>query len=197
MKSIAELYMFLESDLGRYLILMRRKRIGAILRLIVYSPGIWITFLYRIGRYLHLKAGENLFLRLLTVPYNILYFVLSVFTGLNIPIEAVIGKGLYIGHWGGVTIHPQAVIGKNLNLSQGVTIGESGRGDERGVPVIGDNVYIGPGAKVFGKIVIGNNVAIGANAVVNKSVPDNAVVGGIPAVILNYRGSGDFVITGE
>ena len=189
--------MFLESDLGRYLILMRRKRIGAILRLIVYSPGIWITSLYRIGRYLHLKAGKNLFLRLLTVPYNILYFVLSVFTGLNIPIEAVIGKGLYIGHWGGVTIHPQAVIGKNLNLSQGVTIGESGRGDERGVPVIGDNVYIGPGAKVFGKIVIGNNVAIGANAVVNKSVPDNAVVGGIPAVILNYRGSGDFVITGE
>lgn len=60
--------------------------------------------------------------------------------------------------------------------------------------MIGENVYIGPGAKVFGKITIGNNVAIGANAVVTKDVPDNAVVAGIPSKILNMNGSKEIIL---
>ncbi|WP_260267260.1 serine O-acetyltransferase [Pediococcus parvulus] len=63
-------------------------------------------------------------------------------------------------------------------------------------PIIGDNVYIGPGAKLFGKIHIGNNCAIGANAVVNKNVPDNVTVAGIPAKIINHRGSKGLIIYG-
>ena len=90
-------------------------------------------------------------------------------------------------------MHPRAKIGKNCNISQGVTIGQSNRGKRAGVPVIGDSVFIGPGAKIFGAITIGNNVAIGANAVVTSDVPDNAVVAGIPARILSLLGSAGYV----
>lgn len=67
--------------------------------------------------------------------------------GISIPPETKIGAGLYIGHFGGIVITPKAIIGKNFNISQGVTIGYSSRGKSKGYPVIGDNVYIGPGAK--------------------------------------------------
>jgi serine O-acetyltransferase len=67
------------------------------------------------------------------------------------------------------------VLGNNCSISQNVTIGISGSGDKLGVPVIGDNVYIAPGARLFGKITVGNNVKIGANAVIYKNVPDNSI----------------------
>ena len=84
-------------------------------------------------------------------------------------------------------------MGEFCNLSQGVTIGQAGRGGEQYSPVIGDRVYIAPGVKIFGKVMIGNDVAIGANAVVTKDLPDNAVAVGIPAKIVSYDSSGDFV----
>ena len=87
-----------------------------------------------------------------------------------------IGEGFYIGHFGGITISYATKIGKNFILSQQVTIGISGKGEKRGCPIIGDNVYIAPGAKLFGKIKVGNNVRIGANAVVHEDIPDNATV---------------------
>ena len=85
----------------------------------------------------------------------------------------------------GIFISDKATIGKNVTLFQRVTIGLTGCDDERG-PDIGDNVYIGPGAKIIKPVHIGNNVKIGANAVVNKDVPDNCVVAGIPAKIIKY-----------
>ncbi len=120
--------------------------------------------------------------------------MLELFVGIHIPLEVEIGWGFYIGHAGGIVVHPDAVIGANCNISQGVTIGEGGRAEARGVPRIGDRVYIAPGAKVFGKITIGNDVAIGANAVVNKDVPDSAVVGGVPAKIISMKGSAGLII---
>jgi len=86
-----------------------------------------------------------------------------------------------------------AVFGNNCNISQGVTIGVSGRGEKRGVPVIGNNVYIGVNAVIVGKIKVGNNALIAANSLVNKDVPDNAVVMGVPAEIVNYNGSEGYV----
>ncbi len=96
--------------------------------------------------------------------------------GIQIPRTVEIGEGFYIGHSGGITISGAAKFGNNVNISQQVTVGVSGKGEKRGVPIIGDNVYIAPGAKIFGKIKIGNNVKIGANAVVYKNIPDNAIV---------------------
>jgi GlcNAc-P-P-Und epimerase len=104
-----------------------------------------------------------------------------------------IGSGFYIGHFGQIFVHNQVVVGKNCNISQGVTIGVSNRGKRVGVPTIGDCVYIAPGAKIFGGITIGDNVAIGANSVVNDDIPDNAVVIGIPAKVVSYNGSNGFI----
>lgn len=94
----------------------------------------------------------------------------------ELPRAARIGRGLYIGHFGGIHISSAAVIGKNCNLSQDMTIGVAGIGEHRGLSVIGDNVYMAPGVRVFGRIRVGNNVKIGANAVVYKVIPDDAVL---------------------
>lgn len=80
--------------------------------------------------------------------------------GIDIPRGGKIGKGFYIGHFSGIVISPSAIIGDNCNISQGVTIGVSGRGDKRGSATIGYGVYIGLGAKIVGKVTIGDNVAL-------------------------------------
>jgi serine O-acetyltransferase len=98
--------------------------------------------------------------------------------GIQIPYQTQIGKGFYIGHFGDIVISPDSIIGNNVNISQGVTIGKANRGTNKGAAIIGNEVYIGPGAKIVGKVMIGNNVAIGANAVVTHDIPDNATVGG-------------------
>jgi len=113
--------------------------------------------------------------------------------GISISPTTPIGSGLYIAHFGGIVVNTDASIGKNCNLSHGITIAQTNRGKRKGVPVIGDNVYIGPGAKIIGRITVGNNVAIGANCVVTRDVPDNAVVVGIPARIISYAGSEGYV----
>ena len=89
---------------------------------------------------------------------------------------ATIGPGLYVGHFGGINISGAAKIGRNCFISQGITIGAAGQGDHRGAPQIGDGVYIAPGARIFGKITIGNDCKIGANCVVHKDVPNGATV---------------------
>lgn len=97
---------------------------------------------------------------------------------INIPIN-VAGPGLAIYHVGPITINKLVRIGSNCTLQPGVVIGQNR--SEENVPVIGDNVYFSPGAKVFGKIRIGNNIVIAPNSVVVKDVPDDCVVSGIPA----------------
>ncbi|MGG0413123.1 serine O-acetyltransferase [Peribacillus simplex] len=105
--------------------------------------------------------------------------------GIDLPPEASIGKGFYIGHFGGIFINGNAVLGDGCNISQDVTIGYHNGGS----PKIGSGVYFAPGSKVFGPITIGNNVAIGANSVVNKTVPDNAIVVGIPGEVKSLNGN--------
>jgi len=90
-------------------------------------------------------------------------------------------------------INPRAIIGENCNISQGVTIGIVNSGPKQGVPIIGDRVYIGPGAKVIGNIKIGNDVAIGANAVVINDVTDSVTVGGIPAKVISQHDSSKYI----
>ena len=104
-----------------------------------------------------------------------------------------IGEGFYIGHYGTIVVSAEAIIGKNCNISQGVTIGVLNTGPKTGAPLIGDNVYIAPGAKIIGQVRIGNNVAIGANSVVATDVPDNAVVVGLPARVVSYDGSQGYI----
>jgi len=113
--------------------------------------------------------------------------------GISIPFETTIGSGFYIGHFGGIVVNEGSVIGKNCNISHGVTLGEAQRGEKKGCPVVGDNVYIGPGAKIVGAVRVGNHAAIGANCVVTKDVPDHAVVVGIPGRVISEEGSAGYV----
>ncbi|MBR5847942.1 MAG: serine acetyltransferase [Bacteroidaceae bacterium] len=109
---------------------------------------------------------------------------LSRFTYIQIPIPTKIGLGLYIGHYGPIIINPKAVLGKNINIAVGVTIGQENRGKRVGAPVIGDNVWIGSNAVIVGNIAIGNDVLIAPNSYVNFDVPDHSVVIGNPGKII-------------
>lgn len=92
-----------------------------------------------------------------------------------------IGYGLRLPHRGGIVIHPQAVLGNNCEIMQGVTIGNNILKSRDDVAVIGDEVLLCTGAKIIGNVHIGNTVVVGANAVVTKDIPDHTVVAGIPA----------------
>lgn len=109
--------------------------------------------------------------------------------GIQIPRNTKIGYDLYIGHGVGIIIHPKTIIGNNCNISQFLTIGSN-----KNTPaIIGDNVYIGPSVCIVENVRIGNNVSIGAGAVVTKDVPDNATIAGVPARVLNYNTPGRFI----
>jgi len=113
--------------------------------------------------------------------------------GISIPHSTPIGPGLLIGHFGGIVVNEHASIGRNCNLSHGVTIGQKNRGKFQGYPRIGDSVYVGPGAVIIGSVCVGSNVAIGASAVVVNHVEDSAVVVGNPAHVVSMKGSQDYV----
>lgn len=166
------LFLFKEDFLRTYAL----TKGGTIKRMIecYRSPGLHAMGIHRFGYWLR---TQNLLLRILLEPgYQLLSHRIRSKWGIDIDRVAEIGAGFYIGHYGGITISGLAKIGRNVNISQLVTIGLSGKGETRGAPTIGDNVYIAPGAKIFGKILVGNNVKIGANAVIFKSIPDNATV---------------------
>ena len=114
--------------------------------------------------------------------------------GISIPYNTRIGAGFYIGHFGGIVINCEVRIGSNCNVNHEVTIGTSYGGKNPGTPTVGNNVYFGPGCKVFGGITIGNNVAIGANCVVTHDVPDKGVIIGIPGRVISYNGSMNYVV---
>lgn len=152
------------------------------------SPGFQAVGVYRFGSWL---LYEPLALRLLLEPlYRLAYLLVQVLWGIELPRRTRIGPGLAIAHFGGIVVSERAVIGSNCNLSQQITIGVAGKGEKSGAPVIGDDVFVAPGAKVFGRIRVGHNVAIGANAVVYRDIPDNAVVVLDPGFhIVSYKGN--------
>ena len=106
------------------------------------------------------------------------------FTGIEIHPGAVIGKGLFIDHGIGVVIGETAIIGDDVTLFHGVTLGGTGKEKGKRHPTIGNNVFIGSGAKVLGNITVGNNVKIGANAVVLSDITDDVTAVGVPVRII-------------
>ncbi len=122
--------------------------------------------------------------KLLVYYYKLRLRLLSRKTHIQIGSTTQIGEGFYIGHFGRVLINYQARLGRNVNVATGVTIGETARGPRKGVPIIGDDVWIGTNAVVVGKIHIGNNVMIAPLAFVNFDVPDNSIVIGNPGRII-------------
>ena len=106
-------------------------------------------------------------------------------TAIQIPYKTRIGEGFYIGHLGSIVINPKAQLGKNINIAQGVTIGQENRGKRVGAPTIGNNVWIGTNAVIVGNVTIGDDVLIAPLSFVNFDVPSHSVVVGNPAKIIH------------
>lgn len=141
---------------------------------VLMYPGFKILFYYKIAHFLYIKR----------------WYFLSRFisergkrrTGIEIHPGAKIGKNFFIDHGLGVVIGETTIIGDNVTIFQGVTLGGTGKEKGKRHPTIGNNVFIGSGAKILGNIFIGDNSKIGANAVVLKDVLPNSTIVGIPGV---------------
>ena len=155
-----------------------------------FTPGFRYSVALRISQYARAsrwtRFGLRQFMALMLYRYSIRY-------GISISKDTQVGSGLYIGHFGGIHVNGGAVIGNNCNIQQDVTLAKANRGSRAGAPVIGNDVFIGAGAKVIGHVHVGDGAAIGANAVVTRDVPPCTAVAGIPAQVVSEHGSAGYV----
>ena len=149
---------------------------------ILFEQGLWAIVIYRFGRWVR-TIRIPIVVYVLKIIAFILFKFAEIATGISLPASVQIGKGFYIGHFSNIILHRDVNMGENCSIGPGVLIGTRGLG-RKGAPIIGNNVYIGAGAKILGKITIGNNVRIGANSVVLTDVPDGVTAVGIPAKIV-------------
>ena len=144
--------------------------------------GLWTMVVYRFGRWRYRIPWRPLRLPF-SFAYKLLKVASEILTGIELPCEATIGRRFRIDHFGGVIVSGDAVFGDDCVIRNGVTVGLRTTG-QRGSPILGNRVDVGAGAKLLGSIHIGDDVAIGANAVVLTDVPSNSIAVGIPARIL-------------
>lgn len=147
-------------------------------------PLYFQRLMRRVEYYENCRQGDWIGRKWLFV-LKIYFTVISILLGFTIP-PNTFGPGLVINHWGTIVVSSLARIGKNCRLNACVNIGIK----DGAAPLIGDNAYIGPGAKLFGGIELGDDVVIGANAVVNASFPGCVTLGGIPARIIKSGNHG-------
>lgn len=178
------------SDIKKY----KRYSYKSGLILLLTQQGLWALFVYRINSAVY-RSNIPRFLK----GFLLIFCVISqkwieIIAGISIPYSAEIGHSLYIGHFGNIIINSKTVIGNDCNIAQGVTIGVSGRGEKRGVPVIGNKVYIGANATVAGKIYVNDNSVIAANSLVIKDVKKDTTVLGVPAMEINTNNSRAYIL---
>lgn len=149
------------------------------------AQGFWVMLVYRFGRWRY-GIRPALLRKPVSLVYKILYKLVQILTGIELPCETVVGRNFVIDHFGGIIVSGYARFGDNCRIRNGVVVGLR-RVDEPCAPEIGDNVDIGAGAKLLGPIKVGDNVVIGANAVVLTDVPANSIAIGVPAVIKPRR----------
>ncbi len=150
------------------------------LEVILLYQGLHAIFYHRIAHFFYSIRLE--FLARLISQFS------RCLTGIEIHPGAKIGRALFIDHGMGVVIGETSVIGDNVTLYQGVTLGGTGKQKTKRHPTIGNNVVVGAGAKILGNITIGDNSYIGANAVVIKDVPANSTIVGVPGRITKQDG---------
>ena len=188
--SFAEMWRCLREDIDRYVAMGDYTWWVCLLT----SPGVWVTGQYRFSRWVKFDFHMPVVRQGLRLFCAIAQKAIMLSTNCEFPNGARIGKGLFIPHPYGIVLHQDVEIGEYCNLGQYTTIGIGGRKEKSGVPKLGDRVFVAPGACIFGKISIGDDAAIGANAVVTKSLAAKAVAVGIPAKVISYEGSQDFMI---
>lgn len=182
------LWQILRADVYRYRGTADRR---AFLSSYLRDPGFRFTYyLRKVAFYSKKKRSVAVFSyiynRVLLHHYRFKY-------GFDISPTTSIGPGLYIGHFGGVVISPYAVLGANINIAQGVTIGAASRGPRTGSPTLEDRVWVGANAIIVGKVTIGREALIAPGAYVNFDVPAHSVVLGNPGQIVSNSGSRGYV----
>jgi serine O-acetyltransferase len=183
-----KLWQIIRADLYRYC----GKTSGrALLATYLQVPGFRYTFyLRKVAFYSATKRSFGL----LPYIYNRLWLNHYRFRyGFEISPTTKIGPGLYIGHFGGVVISPYAILGSNVNIAQGITIGAASRGARRGAPTLGDRVWVGANAIIVGKVTIGDDALIAPGAYVNFDVPEKSIVIGNPGKIVSTSGSAGYI----
>lgn len=144
-------------------------------------PGLHALSSHRIAHFLWTKLHLRLLARIISE-------ISRFFTGIEIHPGAKIGKGFFIDHGAGIVIGETTIIGDNVTLYQGVTLGGTGKEKGKRHPTLGDNIVVGAGAKVLGNITIGDEVRIGAGSVVVRDVQPFSTVVGIPGRVVVSKG---------
>lgn len=163
------------------------------INLLLTHQSLWAICIYRIGNAIYNSSIPIPLKRILLTAAVFFQKIMEILTGISLPYSAKIGREFYIGHFGGIIINSRAIIGDNCNISQGVTIGVSGRKNNRGVPRIGNNVYLGVNCVIAGAIEVGDNSVIGANSLVVSNVAENTTVAGVPALKISNKTSQDYI----
>lgn len=145
------------------------------------AQGFWVMVVYRFGRWRY-TVRPLLLRKVISLVYRVAYKCVQIVTGVELPCEVEVGRNFIIDHFGGIVVSGFAKFGDDCRIRTGVVIGLA-RVNDPCAPLIGNCVDIGAGAKVLGRIRIGNNVLIGANAVVIRDVPDNSIAVGVPATV--------------
>ncbi len=152
----------------------------SVLCIVLFYSGLHAIFLHRVAHFFYRKK--------LKFIAKFIAAVSKFFTHIEIHPGATIGKRFFIDHGTGAVIGETTIVGDNVTIYQGVTLGGTGKQSGKRHPTIGNNVVIGAGAKILGSFSVGNNVNIGANSVVLSNVPDNSTVVGIPGRIVKQNG---------
>lgn len=169
----------IKKDLSRY---THDTGLKSCIRNLFINQGFRYIYIYRKVNW-HKLNNNKLKIRI----YRALLILFRIVDKYEIPDRATIGYGFYINHSGPIVINPNTIIGKNVNVHNGVTIGQQNRGKNIGSPIIGDNVWIGANAIIVGKVNIGNNVLIAPGSYVNFDVPNDSIVIGNPGVIKHCK----------
>lgn len=175
-----------QADIDRY----RTSAYESSLSLVLRHQGLWALGVYRF--FYPLVTNRNPLVRKLGKLFG--FFAskwIEIVAGISLNPRTEIGIGLYLGHFGGIIIHPDVKIGHHCVIMHGATLGNSGKAKDlpEHVPHLGNRVYIGTGAVVAGYVVLGNDCVVGANSVVNVSLPPRSVAMGAPARVVGHKGS--------
>ncbi len=154
------------------------------------NPALWAVAVYRFGRYTE-ELEPGLGRALASKAYGMMFLGVELTSGIVFNREALVGEDFHLIHWGNTKIHPGVVIGDRVGIMHDVTLGTSM--ERPGVPTIGNDVFIGTGAKILGPVRVGDGAIIAANSLVITDVPRGATAIGVPARMLNYTGRGDRV----
>jgi serine O-acetyltransferase len=181
-------YKYIQSDYNKY-----RKYGANFFVILFFTQGFWATLQYRIAHYCFNKVTLQPFRFIIKSILFLWQKVIEITTGISIPASVKIGHSFYIGHFGGIIFNKDAIIGDNCNIAQNVTIGVSGLGENRGVPIIGNNVYIAANSVIAGKITVEDDVLIGACSLVTSDVKACCTVVGVPALVVSQNGSKGYI----